>query len=1474
MATKKKEIRVKITAENKELFDALNSAVAGLKKFASAVAAIKKVKIGADGASEVKAALEDVEAQAKETADAVKGVGTAGAGGLDTGTKKVAEVGKALEAVEKKAEKAAKSIKKIGTQTGAGATGVKVSASTIKPAAVSTAGLDESAQKAAEVEKALDGVGAQAEKASRSIKKIGEHAGTGATGVKVSAQAFKGAADAAKGAGNEGARAGERVRSGAKRGATALQEAKQSASAFGQTLANVTIIAHGVFSVIGQFKDILTKAISPGVEYTKQMESARVGVAGILLSMTKLNGQQLQLNEGLAISEQAFKSLQQQSLIFGLSINDTAAAFQTIVGPGLAGLMTLEEISKFAVQGTKAVKSFGLDSMQVVQELRSMVSGDIDQNSQVAKAMGITAAGVAEAKETAGGLFKYLNDKLKGFTLAAGEIPKTIKGKTDLLSAGISLVSEAGFKPLINTAKGVFDQIIGYLLITTTKVDEFGKEIKTVEVNPELVATLNDVAEYLTDTAQKAVALGKATLNFLSPAVPLLKFIANHVVIIGAGFGTWIVAGVVISTIRGVGTAIMVVEGVLKTGAIAWRAYNLAIATGSTNMRAFTIATRVANVGLTAFKITIRSLLASTGLGLLAVGIGYLAEKMLELADNTDKAAVAKNRLTQGRGIGAIGSLGNLSAAHEGSGIGTVSSGDNDPYGGVSYGTWQLSSKQGSVTSFIKWLTERGYEAGPFLAKEDPFYDMGMAYEGRDLIPGTPEFTERWHAAVDKFGASFERAYAQYFKENYYDNFTKDLLKDFGFDAGSRSDAIQQVLFSTSVQHGTGGAYNVMQKAAELAGVYNISWLTDEQLIPYIYQARRNVFPKDTQRYNEEQQEAMNLLAADPAGLSLIDEKQTAKDLKEAERKYLEAIQEGTLQAYIAELGRQEQALQQQRSDGKIGDDDFFSQMSTILTDKYYAEIEAIKEKIKVQAEVLDNKNYSAADKKNAEAEIVKLNNEIAAKEADLKKSLDANNFEFQQAVLESMDEVLEEQIKAYTAQGELEKAANLELKKSENVKKLAKLVANKSEAAIKALEVTNADKVIEAQFSESTTNISYAIEDMQLAQGKMIQGVVDGTTSVADSVKQFQTEFDTKILADVTKLNAALTEAKKLGLTARAREIETKLREIKGTVIDYITDLLKALDEDLQARIDAINADKDLTPLQKTDLIEAEERATAAKKAVAYRMQANSYAARGEKGDEQAASLAGELSDASRAATELETTLKKVERAGTKAFEEGLTEFLSESVIQCETLIDAILDLADTVLSAIRKVYSEALTKNIMAAMGLGGTAAIPESTLPAQTVATTTKNFAKGGSFVDSFGVVRGPGTSTSDNILAYAQKFGRFLNISNGEGILTGVAVRNLGEQALAALNAGVDPRRIFKNYATGGSLARTTAASIPGPQEIAANLTSGDTTVNLRNVNIFDRDEIIGGYMRGRSGERVLLNFVKNNAATVNNILRMR
>jgi hypothetical protein len=155
--------------------------------------------------------------------------------------------------------------------------------------------------------------------------------------------------------------------------------------------------------------------------------------------------------------------------------------------------------------------------------------------------------------------------------------------------------------------------------------------------------------------------------------------------------------------------------------------------------------------------------------------------------------------------------LGKLSEKYESGNRGpaTVSSGAGDP-GGVSYGTYQLSSKVGRADDFVK----------KYYAKE---------FVG--LKAGTDEFTKKWKnlAAADADG--LRRNEHEYIKETHYDPQVKKLAHDLGLDVDKRSAAFRDVVWSTAVQHGPNTDVIIRATKPLLAAGKKISEITEPKKI-------------------------------------------------------------------------------------------------------------------------------------------------------------------------------------------------------------------------------------------------------------------------------------------------------------------------------------------------------------------------------------------------------------------------------------------------------------------------------------------------------------------------------------------------------------------------------------------------------------------------------------------------------------------
>jgi hypothetical protein len=178
-----------------------------------------------------------------------------------------------------------------------------------------------------------------------------------------------------------------------------------------------------------------------------------------------------------------------------------------------------------------------------------------------------------------------------------------------------------------------------------------------------------------------------------------------------------------------------------------------------------------------------------------------------------------------GAAAGALGAvlaefvLGTLSAKYEtgGRGPGTVSTGAGDR-GGVSYGSYQMASKLGVATRFVKqdgfpWLTDF-----------------------QNLAAGSADFTACWKRIAKNEPDAFQKCQHEFIKKTHYDLLVAKIISEDGLDVNTRSHALQDVVWSTAVQHG--GASSIVHKTLARVKVEQTDPSFDEQVIRAIYAER------------------------------------------------------------------------------------------------------------------------------------------------------------------------------------------------------------------------------------------------------------------------------------------------------------------------------------------------------------------------------------------------------------------------------------------------------------------------------------------------------------------------------------------------------------------------------------------------------------------------------------------------------------
>jgi murein DD-endopeptidase MepM/ murein hydrolase activator NlpD len=174
--------------------------------------------------------------------------------------------------------------------------------------------------------------------------------------------------------------------------------------------------------------------------------------------------------------------------------------------------------------------------------------------------------------------------------------------------------------------------------------------------------------------------------------------------------------------------------------------------------------------------------------------------------------------------MGALGKaaaelLGALSAKYEtgGRGPGTVSTGAGDR-GGVSYGSYQMATKMGVPARFV-------------CQPEFPWLD-----DFKNLVPGTEQFTACWKRIAQAHTDAFQEAQHAYIKKTHYDLLVSKIRSEDNVDVNSRSRALQDVVWSTAVQHGPGTP--IVHRACARVTCAPTDPQYDEQLIRAIYAER------------------------------------------------------------------------------------------------------------------------------------------------------------------------------------------------------------------------------------------------------------------------------------------------------------------------------------------------------------------------------------------------------------------------------------------------------------------------------------------------------------------------------------------------------------------------------------------------------------------------------------------------------------
>lgn len=269
-----------------------------------------------------------------------------------------------------------------------------------------------------------------------------------------------------------------------------------------------------IYEGIKKMGDLWGTIVGGAYDYANMIETNQIGMAGILSSMTKIDGKQTTWNQAMAVSKQVMKDLQSESLKTAATAQELIDTFRALLGPGLASGMTIKQIEKLATVGTNAVKSLGLPSNQIIQELRDLVAGGIrPSSSTLATSLGITDSDIKAAKQSTEGLYNFLINKMKGFEMATTQTSNTVAGKLDQIKEGLQRGIAEGMSPL----RDVYSNILGDIAKKLVVID---KTTYQWQINPAFTSALTDVSVTI-------MRIGESLKSIWETSSPLLSIFAN-----------------------------------------------------------------------------------------------------------------------------------------------------------------------------------------------------------------------------------------------------------------------------------------------------------------------------------------------------------------------------------------------------------------------------------------------------------------------------------------------------------------------------------------------------------------------------------------------------------------------------------------------------------------------------------------------------------------------------------------------------------------------------------------------------------------------------------------------------------------------------------------------------------------------------------------------------------------------------------
>ncbi len=220
-------------------------------------------------------------------------------------------------------------------------------------------------------------------------------------------------------------------------------------------------------------------------DYNQELEGTQIAIAGLLYANQKYTDslgnvvdETTAWQAANAESMALMGDLQRESLKTAATVPQIADAFAIVYGALNEAGVKVEKsaVVQLTTRLTQAANAMKVPMEQIRQEISSLITGQITQDSTIAKRLGLDNAAVKEMQAN-GTLVGELMRRTEGYAKAAEAQSNTIRGKLVNTIEIVTATLSKAFDPLLQKGKGALDAIFKFFSENGDKIATFVQRV-------------------------------------------------------------------------------------------------------------------------------------------------------------------------------------------------------------------------------------------------------------------------------------------------------------------------------------------------------------------------------------------------------------------------------------------------------------------------------------------------------------------------------------------------------------------------------------------------------------------------------------------------------------------------------------------------------------------------------------------------------------------------------------------------------------------------------------------------------------------------------------------------------------------------------------------------------------------------------------------------------------------------------------